>query len=57
MQEMLDSMVDTSVVCHSDICIPARKIAAYSFYIDGEVFVKELGGNLAFSILLLLYSC
>ena len=29
---------------HSDICISARKIAAYSFYIDGEVFVKELGG-------------
>ena len=53
MQEMLDSE-DVLVVLnlfskqnknYNEICIAASKIASFSFYIDGDISVKELGGN------------
>jgi hypothetical protein len=54
MQEILDSLVDTSGVSnfitkqdqmHGDICITAKKIVAFSYFIDRVVFVKDLDGN------------
>jgi hypothetical protein len=54
MQKMINSELITSGVTnlitkqdemHGDICSISEKIVAFSYFIDGVVFVKNLDGN------------